>query len=95
MIIELQCLDISHLPNPIGLVPKPLHIGMASRAKVLNGTIKTKALEFFKVSFTNKCYKWQGYRYYLAVSCPSHVRITMIDRISIEAIEPDSNVYIF
>ena len=44
MIIEPQCLDLPHLPNPIGLVPKPLHIGMTSRTKVLNKTTKIRAL---------------------------------------------------
>ena len=31
--IELHCLDLPHPPNPIGLVPKPLHTGMTSRAR--------------------------------------------------------------
>ena len=44
MIIEPQCLDLAHLPNPIGLVPKPLRIGMTPRARVLNKTTKIRAL---------------------------------------------------
>ena len=43
-IIRLQCLDLLHLLNPIGFVPKPLHIGMTSRVRVLNETTETRAL---------------------------------------------------
>ena len=44
MIIKHQCLDLPNLPNPIGLVPKPLHIWMTSRVRVLNGTTEIRAL---------------------------------------------------
>jgi len=44
-----SCLDIPHLPNPIGLVPNPFHIGMTLRARVLNGTIKIRASNFLKL----------------------------------------------
>jgi len=53
---------------------------------------KNKSPELFKVNSTTKCYKCQGYGH---ASCPSLVRITIIDGTSTEATELDSDVYIF
>jgi len=44
MIIKPQYVDLPHLPNTISLVPKPLHLEMTSRAKVMNGTTKARTL---------------------------------------------------
>jgi len=38
-----------HIPNPIGLVSKPLHIGMTLRVRVLNGTTEIRALSLPKL----------------------------------------------
>ena len=40
---KASCPDLPHHPNPIGLVPQTPHIGMTLRARILNGTIETKA----------------------------------------------------
>ena len=64
------------------------------KRKILNGTTKNKSPKFLKVSSTIKCYKCQGYRH-LNVSCPSLIRITIIDGTPTEATEPEFDVYIF
>jgi len=55
---------------------------------------RNKGPESSKVSSTTKCYKCQGYRH-LAASCPSLVRVTIINGTPTEATESNSNVYIF
>ena len=88
MIIGPQRLDLPHLLNPIGLIPKPSHLGMASRAN------KNQGYESSKVSFTIKCYNCQGYGH-LVASCHSLVRITIIDGTPTEATESSSDMFIF
>jgi len=94
MIIEPQCLDLSHLLNLIGLVPKPFHIGMTSRERVLNRTAKIRVPSFPKLVQQQSATHVDVYGH-LAASWPSFVRITIIDGIYIEATEPDSDLYIF
>ena len=93
-IIGLQCIDLLHLSNPIGLVPKLLHIGMTSRVRVLNGTTEIRASIPPEFSFAAKCYKYQGYEY-LAASWPSLVKIIIIDGAPTEATESDSDEYTY
>jgi len=59
------------------------------KGKSLEQNNKNNSPEFFKVSSTTKCYKYQGYGY-LAVNCPSLVKIIIIDETPIEATESNS-----
>jgi len=47
-----------------------------------------------RVSFTTKCYKCQGYGH-LAASCPSLVKVIIIDGTPTETIESDSDEYTY
>jgi len=53
-----------------------------------------KSPDSSRVSSTTKCYKCQGYGH-LAASCPSLVKITIIDGPPTEATESDSNEYTY
>ena len=93
MIIGLQCLDPPHLPNHRSSTQTPSHRDDI-KGKSLERDNRNKGPDSSRVSSTTKCYKCQGYGH-LAASCPSLVKITIIDRIPTEATEPDSDVYIF
>ena len=93
MIIKHQCLDLSHLPNLVGLVLKPLQIEMTSRVRVLNGTTETRALIPSELvpqpSATNaKVMEFSRQLPYL-------VKITIIDGTLIEATELDSKEHTY
>jgi len=56
------------------------------KGKSLERDNKNKGLELLKISSTIKCYKCQGYKH-LATSCPSLIKITIIDGIPTKVTE--------
>jgi len=64
------------------------------KGKCIERENKSKDSEFFKVSSTTKCYKFQGYEH-LAVSCPSLIKITIIDGTPIKTTESGSEEYTY
>ena len=64
------------------------------KGKSLERDNRNKDPDSSRVSFTTKCYKCQGYEY-LAASCPSRVKITVIDGTPTEATESDSDEYTY
>jgi len=64
------------------------------KGKSLKRDNRNKGPNSSRVSSTTKCYKCQGYEY-LAASCPSRVKITVIDGTPTEATESDSDEYTY
>ena len=86
-------LELHLLHSSIGLVPKTL-CRNDIKGKSLERDNKNNGPVLFKAGSTTKCYKFQDYRH-LAASCPSLVKITIIDRTPTETTESDSEEYTY
>ena len=86
---EHQCLDLSHLPNLIGLVPFHTHLDVKSKNVEQDHKNKGTKMKIFKISIVSKCNKYQGYGH-IAINCISYVKFVIINRVSIVSPESES-----